>query len=127
MFKSIFSKNQIDSLNAFYNSKSSVNAVYSEYTALLTDLGSPTVNVIYSNLGQIVTLTRSSTGIYYINVGGSILNQLKTYFSITNNFDSRANFSIVWDSTGRLILRTYYDGAPFNLLNKTPLTIRIYK
>ena len=130
MFKSIFSKNQIDSLNAFYNSKSSVNATYSEYTALLSDgLGLlPSVNVIYNNLGKIVTFSRVSSGAYNLTTTDNFFEEFKTVFSITNNQQPAVTYIIGRLDGNTIRISTYFNGViSDDLMWRTPVTIRVYK
>lgn len=130
MFKSIFSKKQIDSLNACYNAKTNQLALAYKYVALVTHTNLVPTNavVLENNFNQILTISRTGVGTYDITVTGNVFDLNKTVYSVTNNHSYRAFFNISWISTSTLRLQTFYDNALVDeLLWKVPLTISVYK
>ena len=130
MFKSIFSKNQIDTLNACYNSKTNQLSLYGEFVALLSDGNDlqPSINVIYNNLGKIVTFSRVSSGAYNLTTTDNFFEEFKTVFSITNNQQPGVTYVIGRLDGNTIRISTYFNGViSDDLLWRTPVTIRVYK
>jgi hypothetical protein len=130
MFKSIFSKNQIDSLNACYNAKTNQLALSYQYSALLTHTSSVATSaiVLENNFNQILTLARTGVGTYDITITGNAFVLNKTSYSITNNHSPQAFFKISWVSTSTLRIQTYFNGALTDeLMYRVPVTINVYK
>lgn len=130
MFKSIFSKNQIDNLNACYNAKTNQLALSYQYSALLThtSLVATSAIVLENNFNQILTLSRVSTGTYDITITGNAFALNKTSYLIVNNLSHQAFFKMSWLNTSTLRIETYFNGALADeLMYRVPVTINVYK
>lgn len=130
MFKSIFSKNQIDSLNACYNAKTNQLALAYKYVALLTHTSTVATSaiVLENNFNQILTLTRVGTGTYNITVTGNAFALSKTTYAVTNNHSKEAFFKLSWVNDSTMQLQTYYNNALADeLMYRVPVTINVYK
>jgi hypothetical protein len=123
-------KTVLDSGN--YSSYITDSRPYKVYTAILNQSGTsaPTAIVLENTLGQTPTWSRNQIGQYTLTVTGSILTLDKTISiisngwvgtAVTNSHPANANSVVVEtfstiDSSGRLD----------DLLNKTPIEIRVY-
>lgn len=130
MFKSIFSKNQIDNLNACYNAKTNQLALSYQYSALLThtSLVATSAIVLENNFNQILTLARTGVGTYDITITGNAFALNKTSYLVVNNHSSLAFFKMSWVNTSTLRIETYLNGSLTDeLMYRVPVTINVYK
>jgi hypothetical protein len=130
MFKSIFSKNQIDTLNAMYNSRTNQLLLSYEYDALFThtNLVATSAIVLANNFNEILTLTRTGVGTYDITITNNAFVLNKTSYSVTNNHSPQAFFKMSWVNTSTLRLETYFNGTlEDRLMYRVPVKINVYK
>jgi hypothetical protein len=130
MFKSIFSKNQIDTLNAMYNSRTNQLLLSSEYDALFTHTSSVATSAIVlgNNFSEILTLARTGVGTYDITITNNAFVLNKTSYSVTNNHSPQAFFKMSWVDTSTLRLETYFNGTlEDRLMYRVPVKINVYK
>jgi len=143
IFKKAFNSTQISDLTAYFSTLFPQKK-YREFTALITQssTATPSLVVLEDDFNGGITVSRNSAGVYSLTSSiGSIFNQNKTSFFITNNgtYDvttspySKVNVKISWLSTTRIKLETFLVNtnvpngiASDALIFKTPLTIRVY-
>jgi hypothetical protein len=99
---------------------------YKVYTALLTQEGedAPVAAILENTLGYIPLITKDlvSIGVYYIE-----LNSLTNTFAIISSTDVSCNFEIYKFNSTKYRISTTIDGnASDDILNNTPVEIRVY-
>ena len=142
IFKKAFNSTQISDLTAYFSTLFP-QKTYKEYSILITQASTsaPTANVLVDDFDGNLTLSRNTTGVYYITSPTSIFVENKTSFSITNNgtYDvtaspySKVSMKISYLSTTQIKLETFLvntnvpNGIVSDaLLYKAPLTIKVY-
>lgn len=141
IFKKAFNSTQISDLTAYFSTLFP-QKTYREYSVLMSQTGTaaPTVSVLVDDFDGNFTLSRSSTGVYYITSPTNVFTQNKTSFSITDNGTynvssspyPKVHHSISWTSLTQIKVEVflstefvpngaYYDGMFF-----TPITIKVY-
>lgn len=126
LFKSIFSKKQIDTLESYLKSKEPSF----KYSVLLTQdqVGILDVSVLENSFPEAITITKTGTGTYDIDSAGNAFVGNKTSFFITNNNSIDAFFEIDWFNPGKMRLKTYLFGVlADNLMYRVPIKIEVYK
>jgi hypothetical protein len=103
-------------------------APYKVYTALLTQVGTsdPTAIVLENTIGTI-TLSRNSTGSYYIN-SPNLFTVDKTFTQITSILFGDIHYLITYGNISRISVVTSNAATTFldGKLDNTPIEIRVY-
>jgi hypothetical protein len=110
------------------NESSAFTPPYKVYTALLTQVGTsaPTAIVLENTIGNI-TLSRNSTGSYYIN-SPNLFTVDKTFTQITTILSGDMHYLITYSDVSRINVTTSNAATTFldGKLDNSPIEIRVY-